>query len=108
MRIAFASVFLINAALVWADPFTPADLFQKSILSHWLTNPEQWVRFINLNDLLMGLVILVNRSSSFLWMGVGFWLLATTAVRLASLIPGGDPTELLNSILDMINQLPQQ
>ncbi len=105
LRITFASVFLVNALSVWIDPYTSIQMFQKSILNYWVTNPVPLVHFINLNDLLLGLIILVNRWNGYLLAGMGFWLLSTTFVRMASLVPGGDPVELLNNVLDLINQL---
>lgn len=104
IRIAFASVFLVNAVSVWIDPYTSIEMFEKSILHNWVPNPTQAVHFINLNDLLMGLLILVNRWNGYLLAGIGFWLIATTVVRLASLIPGGNPADQLNSVIDLINQ----
>jgi hypothetical protein len=104
-RLGFASVFLVNGMTELADPYAHVDLMQQSILSYFISDFAALMKFVAWGDLLLATLILFARWNSLLMLWVGVWLLSITALRLVSLVPSGDPVELLNSLLDTINRL---
>ncbi|MDX2005189.1 MAG: hypothetical protein SFU83_07915 [Meiothermus sp.] len=104
-RLGFASVFLVNGLTELIDPYAHLYLMQQSVLNYFIADFTALMKFVAFSDLLLAALILFARWNGYLMLCVGLWLLAVTGLRLLSLVPGGDPVELLNGLLDTINQL---
>lgn len=104
-RLGFASVFLVNGLTELIDPYAHLYMMQQSVLNYFIADFTALMKFVAFSDLLLAALILFARWNGYLMLCVGLWLLAVTGLRLLSLVPGGDPVELLNGLLDTINQL---
>jgi hypothetical protein len=86
-RFGFAGVFLINALVAWLQPQDFLGLMQKSLAVNWLGSLEWLIPIIALNDLALGIVILITpkhyRPYVYAW--TGLWFLAITVVKLTAL-----------------------
>lgn len=86
-RFGFAGVFLINALVAWLQPQDFLGLMQKSLAVNWLGSLEWLIPIIAINDLALGIIILVapKNSRPYVYAWTGLWFLAITVVKLTAL-----------------------
>jgi hypothetical protein len=86
-RFGFASVFLINALIAWLQPQDFLGLMQKSLAVKWLGHLEWMIPVIAMNDLALGIIILIAPKNyrPYVYAWTGLWFLAITVVKLTSL-----------------------
>jgi hypothetical protein len=86
-RFGFASVFLINALIAWLQPQDFLGLMQKSLAVNWLGGLEWMIPVIAMNDLALGIIILIapKHYRPYVYAWTGLWFLAITVVKLTSL-----------------------
>jgi hypothetical protein len=86
-RFGFAGVFLINALIAWLQPQDFLGLMQKSLAVNWLGSLEWLIPIIAINDLALGIVILIapKHYRPYVYAWTGLWFLAITVVKLTAL-----------------------
>jgi hypothetical protein len=86
-RFGFAGVFLINALIAWLQPQDFLGLMQKSLALNWLGGLDLLIPVIALNDLALGIVILIapRHYRPYVYAWTGLWFLAITLVKLTAL-----------------------
>lgn len=86
-RFGFAGVFFINALVAWLQPEDFLNLMYKSLAVNWLGKLEWLIPIIAINDLALGITILVapKRYRPYVYAWTGLWFLAITVIKLTAL-----------------------
>lgn len=86
LRLGLSSIFLVNSLTAWLDPSGFKKLLEASFLTHWMANHTTLIHLIMLNDLMVGVLILLGRWPLWVFAWAGGWLLAAALVKLTALL----------------------
>ena len=87
-RAGFASIFLVNAIVAVVTPGDFTKLITGNIIGQYfpevVISPMGW--FIAFNDLILGILILLNKWKVFVYGWAGIWLLVIAGIKVTNLI----------------------
>ncbi len=85
-RLGFGMVFLINAVTAFVDPEGFKKLIEANFMSRALGHTQLMLYVIAINDLLLGLFIMVGFKKKYVYAWAGVWLFIVTFMKFTSLI----------------------
>jgi uncharacterized membrane protein YphA (DoxX/SURF4 family) len=85
LRLGLSSIFLVNSLTAWFDPSGFKKLLEASFFTHWMAGHATLIHLIMLNDLAVGVLILLGRWPLWVFAWAGAWLLAAALIKLTAL-----------------------
>lgn len=84
-RLGFASIFLVNSVTAWLHPASFVELLHAFPPAQWVGHTDLLLILIGVNDLILGLLILMGIGKKFVWTWAGVWFAIVTIVKFFSL-----------------------
>lgn len=81
----FASIFLINSAYALWQPKSFTDLLYNNPVTNAIGLESLMVKFVVVNDLILGLLILLGKRKKLVYAYAGIWLLIVAGIKLMNL-----------------------
>lgn len=85
-RLGFASIFLVNAIYAAFHPHDFTSLLNANLIARLLGHADFMVKIAMVNDLLIGIFILLNRHKKVVYTWAGCWLLLVAMLKLMNLV----------------------
>ena len=85
-RAGFASIFLVNSLVAWLEPEDFINLLEANFIGKHLSYIDWMVKLAAVNDLALGLAIVVGKWRRLVYVWAALWLLLVAGLKLSNMI----------------------
>ena len=85
-RVGFASIFLINAVVAALRPEDFLGMLENNIIASRLGYHDLMIKFTMINDLLLGVFLLLGKYKRLVYPWAGAWLITVAGLKLMNLV----------------------